>query len=499
MQCYRPLHIQNRKLAYRDGFDKPSLFVPCNNCLACRSNLQNDWTIRAYFHWRYYQSIGGRTLFITNTYRQNLNEYGSSTVPKRCFYRVDPDTGKRKRVTFTCFSKDDIDTYINSIRKYFRRKYDIGKNSSDTSINYLVCCEYGSQNTFAPHYHILLFFPPCSASNEEIKQVCDRLWSKGFSYYSPLVKGGAFVNSVFGIKYCAKYCTKDLDFYNKDEIVEALQNKKRKASLKRNLPKHWQSNGFGVSMCLYIDSLSDPLKALTSGVRMEHDLYKYNVPLYVRNKMLFDVYYLRDDKGNILHTLRKLNDFGYSLAPRLYDWNIKHNTDNLSFDISFLGLQKYFIDNNDFFSWYQDYYQVKPPKDLNLVQFSRYLKELLGEYSVHELALYSYVWRGHVSSDLDLGCWNVDELFEMSKDVFLDRAYNDYKTVWNIPDLRNPDLHQVTRCNYLLNRFETLQDFEQILLILESIKQRFNKRRSEAKNDRFLMERKLKQKFIYSV
>lgn len=463
--------------------------------------MQNDWVLRAYFHWKYYQSIGGCTLFVTNTYRQINNEYGSSTVPKRCYYKIDPITKKRTRVTFTCFSKDDIDTYINSVRKYFRRKYGIGKDTSGTSINYLVCCEYGSSDfTSAPHYHILFFFPPMPATKKEIKDVCDRLWSKGFSIYSTLAKGGAFVNSVFGVKYVAKYCTKDLDFYEKDEIKEYLQRKSDKASLKRCLPKHWQSNGFGSSMRLYIDSLADPFTALTSGIRIDHDFHKYNVPLYIRNKMLFDIYYLKDDKGNILHTLRKLNHFGYSLSSRLYDWNIKHYTDSLSVDISVLGLQRYFIDTKDYLSWYRDFYCMDAPKGSNLVQFSRYLRESLGSYSVADLARYLYVYRGHVLSDLTLGCTSVQDLMDVSKDVFLERAYNDYKTVWSIPDLTNPKYRNtIHKDDFLLNNFEDLRRFETILVSLENIKQRFNERRSIAKYEDFKMKRKLKRMYLYSV
>lgn len=503
MQCYRPIRIYNNKLVYKDGFDKPSLFVPCGNCEVCTSNLQNDWTIRAYFHWKYYQSLGGCTLFITNTYRQQDSPiYGKATVPIRWVYNLDKVSNKLSRYSFKCFNKDDIDTYINSIRKYFRRKYGIGKNSSDTSINYLVCCEYGSQGTHAPHYHILFFFPPMPASKSEIKEVCDRLWSKGFSYYSLLSSGGAFVNSVFAIKYVAKYCCKDMDFYNMPEIQLALQKEYTKKNLKRNLPRHWQSNGFGASMVNYISSLNDPLEALLSGVRMDMDMYRYNVPLYVRNKMLFDIIYLRDDKGDILHTVRKLNSYGFELAPRIYHYNFERVRSNLDRDLSILGLQKYILDNNDL----QDFFKENPTIDLSgnfrLPDVVRKLHDLLKPYSIDDLAKYSLVYRGFTTSDLDkLGpkkyMHTIKEFSDHAESVYLMRAEDSFRSSIDIPDLKRMSSRMPSQ--YLLNYCPDFRNFEIILVTLDLLKQRFNKRVSLAKAQRYRDSKFLKQKFIYTV
>lgn len=499
MKCYRPLRISNKKLAYKDGYDKPSLFVPCGTCEACRSNQQNDWTIRAYFHWLYYiKVLNGRVLFITLTYRQNDNEYGNKTVPERCFYRIDPITRKRKRVTFTCFDKNHIDTYINSIRKYFRRKYGVGKNSSSTSINYLVTCEYGSKNTFAPHYHCAIYFPNCDASDKEIKDVCSRLWSHGFTLYSLENKGGAFIKNTYGIKYVAKYCCKDLDFYGKSEVKECISNKIRKDRLKKNLPRHWQSNGFGSYMALYDVVLKDPFDCLTTGVRMLYDTYKYSVPIYVRNKLLFDIYYLRDEEGNILHTLKKLSDYGYSLSDGLYDLNLKHCSTSIDNDISLLGLQKYIINHDDLKSWYQDYFNSPIPLGYSLVDLYRYLKDLKGPYSSSDIAKYSLVFRGYSDSKLTAYYWTLKELLDDSKNIYLYRM-DDSRYYLSLSDLHQPDLLQRSKNNFLLNRFPDLQNFENILLILDSLKCRLNKRRSIARYEDFINRKKLKQKFIYTV
>lgn len=498
MQCYRPINISNRKLAYKSGFDKPSLMAPCGQCYACQSSLQNDWTIRAYFHWRYYRSIGGRTLFITNTYRQNDDPiFGKKSIPIRHFYSN--KSGSRKRVNFPCFSKEHIDTYINSIRKYFRRKYGIGKNSSDTSINYLVCCEYGSTEgkTHAPHYHIFLYFPPCPASNQEIKDKCDELWSHGFSLYTPLVDGGAFVNTVYAIKYVSKYCCKDLAYFSRPEVVELLESKKRKKYFKHSLPRHWQSNGFGSSMALYLKSCDNPFESLISGVRMECDLFRYNVPLYVRNKLIYDIYYLKDEKGNILHTLRKLNDFGYKFRSYEYDQKLSRSEALLRVNMTAVGLSRFFSDSEDVRSWYRGFFHDEPSKDYNVQDLKVYLNELLQPYCVKDLAKYSIVFRGHVESDLTCDCFSPSDVLDSAKDVYMLRSLDDFKNVYTFADLTNPDLRDVGRSQSLVYRFETFSDFERILLVLDDLKRRLSQFKSEAAHEQYIKYKKVRDKYKY--
>lgn len=492
-------------MVYKDGFDKPSLYVPCNTCEACRVNLQNDWTIRAYFHWKYYQSIGGCTLFITNTYRQNDSDvYGKATVPIRWVYDLGSDN-KLHRYFFKCFDKDHIDTYINSVRKYFRRKYGIGKNSSDTSINYLVCCEYGSKNTLAPHYHILFFFPPMPASRSEIKKVCDRLWHRGFSIYSLLSNGGAFVNSVSGIKYVSKYCAKDLNFYGHSVIQKALSKDYSRKNLKRNLPRHWQSQGFGKYMCSWLSELKDPVFALMNGVRMDWSQSFYNVPLYVRNKLLFDIYYLKDNEGNILHTLRKFNEYGYSLAPDIYEYNLKRYTDNLSNDFTMLGLSKYFVDKNDLHDFFAESNTLDLHDNFSYLDVVRSFKSLLGSHSIRDLAIYNMVFRGFTSSDLtkfkhrfkrgrpfdDVSLYS-----SVAKDVYLDRALDSMKTVYQVPDLKPGSSHHASR--YLLEFCEDYQKFETILVTLDLMRQHHSRGIALAKDKREKNKKYVRDQFMYN-
>ena len=506
MQCYNPITISNRKLHYKSGFDKPSLVVPCGKCLACQSSMQNDWTIRIYFHWKKYINMRdergnkGRVLFITNTYRQNDSPiYGKKSIPRRFFFRVDPYTKKRTRVNFTCFSKEHIDTYINSVRKYFRRHYDIGKNSSDTSINYIVCCEYGSTEgkTHAPHYHIFLFFPPCSASNEEIRNKCDELWSHGFSLYTPMVNGGAFVNTIYAIKYVAKYCCKDLAYYSRPEIKELVNDKKKKKYFRHALPTHWQSNGFGESMSLYLNSVSNPFESIISGVRMECDLFRYNVPLYVRNKMLYDIYYLKDSKGEVQHTLRKLNEFGYKFYSYKFDKDLDSQEILLKNNLTAVGLSRFFSDNNDLKKWYKEFFNEDPFDNYNIVDLRDYLISLVKPFNVRDLAKYSLVFRGHVQSDLTRDLFGSADLLDSAKDVYMVRALDDFKEECTFADLYFVDIESMDNYNLLSKIYDVFTDFESCLLVLDDLKRRLSKFKSEASYQRYVEMKKIRDQFKY--
>lgn len=507
MQCYRPVRISNRKLVYKDGFDKPSLYVPCGKCEACRVNLQNDWTIRAYFHWRYYQSIGGCTLFITNTYRQNDSPiYGRRTVPVRWIYDIDSDN-KVKRYNFMCFDKSHIDTYINSVRKYFRRKYGIGKNSSGSTISYLVCCEYGSHGTVAPHYHILFFFPPMPCTKSEIKKVCDRLWSHGFSIYSLLSNGGAFVNNPSGIKYVAKYCTKDMAFYGHSIVQKALNKDYSRNNLKNNLPRHWQSQGFGKSMVDWLTQLQDPLLALLHGVRMNFSQAFYNVPMYVRNKILFDIYYIKDSSGNILHTLRKFSKYGYDLAPRIFDYNLDRCKTQLENDLSVTGFSRYFLDRHDLNDFLAENPLLTLPDNSSYLDVKNEFKRLLGSASLDDLAKYSLVYRGFTDSDLTRfrnSRYNktfrqfvtLRDFSDSAQKVYLDRVFDSYKSVYDVTQFnsgasRNPNEH-------LTEVVPEFRNFETILVMLDLARQRHSQRVSCANISKQISIKNTRDQFLYN-
>lgn len=110
------------------------VIVPCAKCLACLSNLRNDWAFRLY---QEYKHSRGSAYFVTLTYdRKNLNLAG---------YEL---------------QKRDLQLFFKRLRK----------RSKKTGIRYFAVGEYGSK-TLRPHYHILLF----NSNEKDIREA----WQKG--------------------------------------------------------------------------------------------------------------------------------------------------------------------------------------------------------------------------------------------------------------------------------------------------------------------------------
>lgn len=128
------------------------VIVPCAKCLACLSNLRNDWAFRLY---QEYKHSKGSAYFVTLTYdRKNLN-------------RVNYELSKR-----------DVQLYLKRLRKDF----DSGE------IRYFAVGEYGSK-TARPHYHLLLF-----GGNEETIR---KAWKSGIVHIGSVTESS--------IMYCLKY------------------------------------------------------------------------------------------------------------------------------------------------------------------------------------------------------------------------------------------------------------------------------------------------------
>lgn len=200
-----------------------------------------------------------------------------------------------------CFSRTDVRTFIDTIRK---RVFEIvGKKESkfdDKRIRYMICSEYGSDpsKTQRSHYHGLICFPP-EVKPEVMFDLIHRLWrDKGFVYPRD-IRGGkdrhGYVHQPFllrgdvsrAARYASKYCTKDLDFsaqlapYDIDRSHSDWKNCKC---------FHIQSKsiGLGILSQLPTDKLLDILK---NGVDYVGDTQRRSLPLYIKNKILYNPWY----------------------------------------------------------------------------------------------------------------------------------------------------------------------------------------------------------------
>ena len=209
-----------------------------------------------------------------------------------------------------CFSREHVRGWIDSIRDYY--KYHRGFKN-EKNIRYFVCSELGS-STHRPHYHALISWPS-EVTYEEMFNVCKNKWSYGL--VGPKFYNGDSRNLPFEVvgdcskvlQYVSKYVSKDIDFtditknykfYDKlsDYPDEEKQADERAMCrmFKRCQPFHIQSRSFGYEPIKYLTN-EEKLKVLQRGMSIVGSDKVFQVPLYIRNKILFDNYYIVGDDG----------------------------------------------------------------------------------------------------------------------------------------------------------------------------------------------------------
>ena len=487
MVCSSPLRISNSKIAYHTGMDKPFLSVPCGKCFSCRFHEQEDWCIRAYYHWLKYQRLHGKVIFATLT-------YSNRSLPM-------VHDGK---YNFSCFSKKDIDRFLNSFRQHFKRKFHIGENGS-VGIDYLVCCEYGSQNTFRPHYHILLFIPDCDhISVPYIKKIVNKIWfvdqHKGWIIWSKEIKGGALVSSHKAIQYVSKYVTKDLDFYGKQDIMDYLSFEGNKEKIKHNLPHHWQSKGFGSYLADFVMSSPDRDDLIADGVHLPCETYRYKLPRYIVNKLLtrnvITDFVLRTTPSGspVYRQVRLMSNFGYNYRVSRFVEDFRKRYEKLSLDTSNLGLSKYFTNLLDLNS-YMNELGLNYFNDWDFVKLEKHLLSHLNGHTVYDLAAYDLVYRGYAyHRDFNLDSLSVDYLTESAPRVYGERLkFNFADESYKYFEYQLKPSHHG---GMMLDVVPDYYGFEYILDFLDKLRSRLAFRKSSAKNEKLENARFIKQKLL---
>lgn len=321
--CYHPVKIKTVS-SHGARFSH----VPCGKCEECRQTIKNAWSFRLCAEVEQCVKLGWHVGFCTLT----VDDEHMSYLDKDFF--KNPDLAPRD---IRCFSKPSCQEYIRNIRKFLFREARV------TDIKYFIASELGA--AFGrPHYHMLICWPPVGFfrvkdSNgryirdgrverrekreltvEYIHDVCKRYWKLGF-FMPRYPEGGSGLEpfevqncGTFAAKYCAKYVCKDLQF---DKVLNRLEREyeftddeevfKLLASIQ--FPFHIQSRSLGLS---FLRSCSDEQKydLLVYGHHFVGDeASKFvSIPLYFRNKILFDPFYVVDECGRRL-VRRQATDF----------------------------------------------------------------------------------------------------------------------------------------------------------------------------------------------
>lgn len=280
--------------------------IPCGVCHECRAVYKSGWAFRISAQFEPLIKKGWKMCFYTLTY----NNDHIPTLPEKLYkkpdydYWLDKDAGISKGVI--CFSRDHMEGFTKHMRDWFFR-------AGLTDVQFFICSEFG-ENTNRSHYHGIYVVPPsfdCEALFNEIKDYWTKEKAYGFlfpRYFNGGIDENGYehkpfvVKSAFGtMRYIAKYVTKDLaflDFLRSNGVSPSSVYTKTR-DYRRCMPFHLQTRSIGLS---YLQGLSDTEKSdlLEKGASFLGDKKKRAVPKYIREKILFDPFYMRSASGKRL-------------------------------------------------------------------------------------------------------------------------------------------------------------------------------------------------------
>lgn len=217
---------------------------------------------------------------------------------------------KIKYKAVQCFSRTDATTFIHALRSYLWREYHL---EGQMRLRYFLCSEFGGQ-TKRSHYHLVLAFPPCVDARKLFRKV-HLLWEPKGHVFPRYFEGGydskGYKHKPFVVsspsaaaRYIAKYTTKDLYYFQHlQENDLSFSDFKTKMDVYKDCRQfHLGSRSLGLSI---LDGLSDDekMKMLKMGYSFVGDHKYYTLPVYFKNKLIFDnVYQYRYEQPKLGQT-----------------------------------------------------------------------------------------------------------------------------------------------------------------------------------------------------
>lgn len=306
-------------------------FIPCGYCAQCREATRLQWSVRLALEMQESVKRGWKVAFFTLTYD---NDH-LPTVPD-CYFPAD----NIPLDPVPCFARSHVRNFVDSVRKWLHRNYGI------VGCPYLVATDFGL-HTFRPHYHGLISYPVgvrkknTRYADKSAPEVFDsfvlhskikELWTYGFVFPRHPLGGrdshgydhksfeltGDAVTASF---YAAKYCAKSVAFYQlcKDVLVDTKMD-----GWKEFDSFHIQSKSLGLS---YLKSLDYEKQSqlLRHGVSFIGKDKTYSVPIYFKNKLLFNpVYSYRPDGTRVVG--REATGFFERNYESIFDEKVKFYT-----------------------------------------------------------------------------------------------------------------------------------------------------------------------------
>lgn len=263
-------------------------YVPVGGSQSVRRKQQSDWQFRLNAEFLTLRKKGWHLAFATLTYSDEHLPH----IPKEVF------RNESEYRPIRCFSRSDVSNWIESIRHYCA--YHFGCKG-DTAVRYFVASEYGA-STHRPHYHAVLAFVP-TIPYETMHALCTHYWEHGYLFPrqpqgdKDMLSFEIVGDAAKAFKYVSKYVCKDLDY---EKSIEGLDLKKNTRLYKDCQSFHIQSKGLGYSIVRDMTD-SQKLDAYQHGIYFDGDSdYAYKMPLYLKNKLIFDNDYVISSSGKRL-------------------------------------------------------------------------------------------------------------------------------------------------------------------------------------------------------
>lgn len=456
--CENPIYIRNNTKKFNSMLTKVGFHVPCGKCPSCVAAMRDEWFLRAFAEYQEFKEKGGRVFFPTNT-------YDTKSLPV-----FNPKTGRLRhgddKEGIKCFSKRDVQAYLKKLRKKFENLGIIG-------IKYLVCSEYGmSENgTHRPHYHCLIYIPQCDLTTSAIENILDDSWNFGFTFFS---EKGSEVNSINAILYVSKYCTKQFDFYENEELNDYMSNLAQKEKIKEYLPKRYNSKYFGIHLAKWLECKDNIEDFIQDGVSdnylgLSNEGKTYAIPRYIRNKIL----YTTDEYG-----LRKPTERGHEILMKLYETRVRKAEQSMSKNFTVQGLRAK-IDDEDAHNVIKTI--EKYEYDNSLKGLCDFLHDKINNRSLRELAIYKVAFRNTMVDDefclQELSNYNVDELLVVGY-ALLDESFDQLH--YDVYEKSVKELGLIDDV-CVWNGAPRFEDFDIILDVIQRINSLASKRRQRKK------------------
>ena len=324
-------------------------FVPCGHCDECRRAEKSGWSFRLGLELQKCIDSGWELGFCTLTY----NDEHVPHIPFECFKYGYEYTD------LMCFDKNQMRKFVRNLRTRLFDDYNV------TGVVYFLGSEFGENRTKRPHYHFLIAYPPKKINYKQMHALIVDLWhDNGYIFpekpdptrvYEDGLEKPFKVDTSKGAYLCAKYVTKyvckDIGFQKylnqcsfvsrdsqgvkvpKFNLFGVLETEKDGSPVyetayqvfKRCRPFHLQSRSLGWS---YFQNMRDidKLNALKIGVKFLGEENRQKLPVYIKNKIIFDNKYILkyDCRGNEKRmVLREANQFFLNHSEEIFNLKVK--------------------------------------------------------------------------------------------------------------------------------------------------------------------------------